>query len=395
MKNIEDSADIPATSLVLPEMFIKDLKTIEFDNYYIPSQIYASICDSKNNEYISNWACEKFPVQPPRSLSLDLTSLKNSNNQQQQQVNTIAHSTSPNNLSQSDFNKTIIINVSRRYSKLSFVSDVTDKTLFYEYNFLYGYAESVSVSKNGIFFVINFTFGLTKAFKVIFKNNVPTSAKFISEFSVGPKPKSVISGIDWICATASLSKLVLWEMITGTTHRVIEFDDPISDLTFYEVSGLIWIGVGEMIVFLGINGQKLGFVDIGEKVTALTQIKESEESLSAFCGTDNGNLYVVNYSLKTRVPEFKQIESNHNCSIKRVIPQNKSGKVISMDAAGVVSQWNTDGMLDPDRSSVFTSCAVCTNPTQSICQFCNKPICELCKTNHLKGPNCRHCIAFI
>jgi hypothetical protein len=286
-----------------------------------------------------------------------------------------------------------VIGVSRRKSRLTISSDLTNKVYYTDSHYLYGYATLISVSQAGAYFAIDFAFGLTRVYQVALQAGIPVGAKFVSEFGLAFGQMSSVSGRDWVCATAAGKALVLWDIVRGTVHRRFAFDDAVSAVAVDEANYCVWVAAGRKIVCLGLNGFRFGEIAFGETVTALTPI---EGELAAICGTEIGGLRLVRYVAESGVMLAEAIESRHRDRVEKIVIQRELKRYITVDAAGGVFHWSPHGIPETEMEArIFASCAVCTNPTQTICQFCNKAICCQCFPNHLKGPDCRHCLAFM
>ena len=398
-------SEVPATILVVPEilMDMNSTGTDDLENQKLAvslrrrsRKIRESLESAENNENVKAWVHSKFTINPPRSISVDSLKWEKHLTGQVRKAPT-GHSQPSDALSEQLSQliriQSTVINISRRKSKLSIVNNVTDNEYYTEYNFIYGHAISISVSSDSVFFAIDFAFGLTRVYKVIFSKGIPVTANCLSEFSAGSSPKSSVSSHEWVCATASGTILVLWEIVSGTVHRVIHFEDTVSAVSFDESSSSVWAAIGSRIVLIALNGAILAETQISERVSALTRV---DGETSAICGTDKGRLFVLRYDLEQEKISQTEMQSQHECYITKIVWQREVRRYLSVDVLGRVFQWNTEGTPETEvETSVFTSCAVCTNPTHTICQFCNKPICAQCRPGHLRGPNCRHCIAFM
>ncbi|OHT02675.1 hypothetical protein TRFO_30173 [Tritrichomonas foetus] len=416
--DITHFTNLPANILAIPEI-LKDINNFGVGDCditklarsprHFAAVLRESLENQDNHEQLMQWVHLHYMMTPTRSSSLDHKSWQqisgpSSNHKRNQitkasQVNrTLSGHSRPANQLQPMTNRlhrqqTTVISVSRRLSRLTFINNITDKVLFCEYHHLYGLAESISVSIDGVFFVIDFAFGITRAYKVIFSSGNPQRAKCISEFSAGAKPKSSVSGHDWLCATASGKRLAFWEIITGTVHRLIKFDSTITAVAFDESGYYVWVAVGKKIYIIGINGSILGECEVSpENITALMHI---DRKPTAFCGTEHGRIFMLTFDLTSSSIDIHELESKHKDPIEKIVQQRVAKHYFSVDSTGRIEKWNPEGDSINDESSVFTSCAVCTAPTHTLCQFCNKPVCAQCMPNHSKGPNCRHCIAFI
>ena len=410
--DISKCQNFPANLLTLPELLTDinhfgigdaNISNLARTPRHLSAILRTSLEDPNNNNELMKWARSHFDFKLSRSLSLDPRMMNNKNdfdespkktNQTQaQNQNQNPKQAVPQMKNLLERQKTTVISISRRLSRLTFVNNLTDKVLFRRTHPLYGLAGSISASIDGVFFVIDFAFGITRAYKVIFSGGNPVQAKCISTFSIGSRPISSISGYDWICASASSNRLALWEIITGTVHRLIDFDSLITALSFNESGYYIWVAVSNKIEIVGVNGNILSEKVIEDDViTAITHINRTH---NAFCGTKKGKLFMLHFDLASGEINLKELNSLHSNPIEKIIVQRTIRQYLTLDSTGMIEKYDNDGNLINGESPIFTACAICTNPTHELCQFCNKPICKKCMPNHLKGPNCRHVTAFI
>jgi hypothetical protein len=346
------------------------------------------ICDGSEN--IERWAKLNFPFNNfmnKRSTSVDRLSLLA---EKKDHIVMIGHSQAANRLPRlanriGQLNS-IVISVSRRRNRLSIVNDVTKKNLYVESHFLWGFAKSISVSTDKTFFSVDFDFGVTKIYRATISKSVTVS--YISELS-SAHPMSAISGGNFLCATASSRRLVIWDIILGTIHRVVEYPKEIVKVVAHEESFAVWVATGQNIILMDLNGQELRLLDLGDVITVLEGMEDGQ---SVVCGTRLGKIFVVGF--EEAGPKCKELDSPHGCEIEKVIVEKKRLRFTSVDVKGEVKRWDLKGGVDSD-AMVFASCAVCTNPTMSVCVSCGKPMCDQCLAGHLKGPDCRHCFAFL
>jgi hypothetical protein len=294
---------------------------------------------------------------------------------------------------QYDRSQAIVIDVSRRRCRLTISNNLTNKIYYSDSHYVYGYAGLISVSAGGAYFAIDFSFGLTRVYQVIMQDGNPVGAKPVSEFSLGFEQISSVSEKDWICATAAGKVLVLWDIVRGTVHRKLEFPKRISAVAIGETNFCVWVASGETVSLLGLNGMCFAQLQLAEEVTAVTPI---EGELCAICGTEHGSLSFLSFTVETDVLTAQPMQSQHHDMIEKIVIQREIGRYLSVDKAGGVHRWSARGVPEPEGESLaLTACTVCTSRTRIICQFCNKAICGECLAAHLKGPNCRHCLAFL
>lgn len=348
-----------------------------------------------NRDRIVKWSRSHFTIASPRTISLGPSAWPTKEMPTNEELHNDKKGKTkngPNLMLLLHRQKSTVISIARRLSRLTFVNNLNDAVLFCEYHHMYGFAESISVSIDGVFFVIDFAFGITRAYKVIYSQGNPTRAKCLCEFSAGAKPISSVSGHDWICATASGNILAFWEIISGTVHRLLKFDADITALSFDESSAFVWIAIENKAIIIGINGKTIATKELDYKITSLMNLHNAS---SAFCGTKSGKLFKLKFDLTRADIEINELESQHKEPIERIILQRSVKRYLTVDSIGMVEKWDPEGNRITDLGTPFANCVVCRNPTNTLCQLCNQPICSNCLPKHSKGPNCRHCIAFL
>ncbi|OHT16980.1 hypothetical protein TRFO_41408 [Tritrichomonas foetus] len=126
------------------------------------------------------------------------------------------------------------------------------------------FASSIDVSENGLFMSIDFEFGLTRVWRIKYYNNMPYDIDQLSDFSWNACPTSLLSGTHFICASKLETEVILWEINTGTIHRILKFGCVVTAIAMDDEFGAVWIatssGYGYFYSIMDKNWQKLIFL---------------------------------------------------------------------------------------------------------------------------------------
>jgi WD40 repeat protein len=280
------------------------------------------------------------------------------------------------------FDSPFRIEIHKRSSSLR-MRQLAKVLVFSKFDELWAFASSLTVSQNELFIVADFTIGITRVFLIRSSNKGPSDLVFLSDFSFPKRAKSAISGYFMIVASAYGNSLILWEIIGGRIYRVFEFDREIRKIMADEQKGF-WLVMDERILFLSIDGDICCSVDISIKVTALAVVPlfATEIIRSAFVGTEDGSLYLLNARVQEAAMDWKQLLSEHRCEICSIAIGKSLKEFISVDANNCAFLWNAIG-LAPGNSlkGLQYSCAFCgdQDTVLDVCVSCGRTLCERCR----------------
>jgi hypothetical protein len=139
---------------------------------------------------------------------------------------------------------------------------------------------------------IDFEFRWTRCYQLLFLDNRPNQISELADFSWNSSPRSSISGVYGLIASALGEKLIIWDVISGTIHRLLTFKQKVLAVAFDEESG-VWAATSEKGYFLSINGKGLVKIELREKVSVLVSPGLGALKLPrvAVAGTTSGSLY--------------------------------------------------------------------------------------------------------
>jgi hypothetical protein len=269
------------------------------------------------------------------------------------------------------------------------------KLFFSVFDHLLAFVNSITVSDNKCFLVLDFVFGLTRIYRILYKNFAPAELQQLSDISWLVTPTTVISGFHLIAATLMKRVLVLWDAITGSIHSKIEFEDVIDFVAMDEEVG-IWVIAKGSITLLSINGELLAKIVTAAKVTAIAVLllKEDAVDRAAICGTEDGKVFVVSARTDTHEIDCKELPSEHRAAIVDVVIHSSLKSFLTVDANGVVLIWTGIdlGFQQRMKFETFASCPFCANAPSAFCSACNRAVCNRCKRTHRLSVFCVLCI---
>lgn len=273
------------------------------------------------------------------------------------------------------------VEVDKPHLTLSIINISTGKIVFSSMNHYLAFACRMELSNNGLFVAVDYEFGLTQVYRILYENQCPKSLKMINDFGWKSSPDSVISGKHWLCATAVDSLAVFWEIFTGEIHRKRQFDTKIRAISMDEEVG-VWIATKNELYFLSVNNEIISHEIIKLKVTAIQalQLHHSQAKRYAIVGTKDGSLYSVSPIYETGTFEYKMLPSCHNDRIEQIIIHPSFKNMMTIDHEEEVYMWSCMRLGgEISNTSLYRKCPLCDNmKPQCTCHSCNRAVCKSC-----------------
>ena len=118
------------------------------------------------------------------------------------------------------------------------------------------YISSTSISStfDGNYIVIDYEYGVSTAYKVIYKKGKPKRLSFINDFITEVDAISSINGKDFICSTCLKNKIFIWDFIRAIIIQTLEFPEDIKGTTFDEDNGFLWCWSETTLYLNSVNG---------------------------------------------------------------------------------------------------------------------------------------------
>jgi hypothetical protein len=246
----------------------------------------------------------------------------------------------------------------------------------------YVFAIAMAISRNGIFMVIDFGFGVTRVWMIRYNGKGLFGLMPLAHFGFNGKQKSVISGYFMIVATVEGRVVILWEAISGKIHRRVEFANTVTQIVADEEVGF-WVVTDHEIIFLGINGEHKCRITSPTTVTSLAalQLPADLKERIAIGGAGGGQLYLVRADPKEGFIEWKQFPSEHRAAVIAVLIHPSLKEFISVSKDGRASVWSAPGVVaDLEERRIRVICATCHRTTGPLvfCTYCGRSFCEKC-----------------
>jgi len=226
--------------------------------------------------------------------------------------------------------------IDKKSASISIIDYLHEKAKYSFLDSFLVFATSLMISNNGLFIVIDYEFGLSRVYRVLYSHGTPCSLSFINDFSWKSNPSSVISGTHWICSTAVQNQLVMWEIFSGTIHHTLEFNEKIYALCFDEEYGT-WVATETKGYFISINGNIISEIDLPEEVSQIEaiQLHSAQSTRAAVCGTVSGRVFILSPRFDTSSIEAKELPSEHQNEIQQIVIHPSLNCFITVD-----SKWN-------------------------------------------------------
>jgi hypothetical protein len=284
-----------------------------------------------------------------------------------------------------------IVQVSRSLLTLSVCTVEEVRAVVSHFDSLFQFAVSLHISHNRLFLVVDFEFGMTRTYRMVYANGKPDAVCFISDFSWNDIPRSVVSGVHWIIATAAVDYLVLWEIFSGAIHRSVGTNGKIIDLAFDEEHG-VWAATATEVQLYSINGELIGAAPIPHRPSRIEaiQLHSSQTPRAAILGTVSGEVLLLQANFATRKIDIKDLQSRHSARIVNIVVQKGCKLFLTIDERGIPFAWSAIGLggqgLLPE---VHEECQLCEGVPTELCASCKRAVCPACQ---IEG-TCSLCVA--
>ena len=249
----------------------------------------------------------------------------------------------------------------------------------------FAFASSIYTSDNGLFLSIDYEFGLTRVYRIVYVSDVPDSVHLLSDFSWSGLCESVLSGVHWVCATARQVHVVVWDIVTGTVLRDFK-PEPFTTVTAIdmdEASGVVWMATEKCGYVFNVNGHTITRIPLSQQITKIAVLRQpvSRVNRYAICGCEDGSLYIVSPCLNTKNVDIRQLPSEHKARITNIVIHPDNQSCITSSADGNTFIWSGWGLKPPNlkMSAYSGGCAVCcSSGAFSKCEKCGRPVCDSC-----------------
>ncbi|OHT08123.1 hypothetical protein TRFO_23489 [Tritrichomonas foetus] len=259
------------------------------------------------------------------------------------------------------------------------LTHLTNKKTQFDHYFTF--ASSLDVSSNGLFLSIDFEFGLTRIWRIIYEDKHPISLRSLSDFNWSTKPASKISGMNFICASMFKNDVVLWEIMNGTVHRRLKFSTKVTSIAIDDEFGAVWVATVGIYYFITLNGQQLASMEFqNDVITVMTpiQLTFADPNRYVICGTETGEVFIATPRIKNGGIDIKKLPSQHGKAIKSIIIHPSRKSFLTVDEDGFVFNWTASGLLSQPLCFNFYECAHCKSSPKTFCQSCGRVVCHNC-----------------
>jgi hypothetical protein len=287
------------------------------------------------------------------------------------------------------------VRIDRPSLTLSIVQVRKNKTIFRIVHSAFVFAASLSLSSNGLFVIIDFEFGLTQCYRMHYAKNKPHRMSFLVDFSWEVKPRSSISGAHGLIASALGRRLVIWNIFSGTIHRMLDFEESIVAVAFDEDSG-IWAATPSRAYFVSVNGTTLAEIGLTEKVTVIVSVtvESPKRPRAAIVGTTSGSLFVLEAKFDRGVVDSKRLPSQHKHPIENIVVHPSLRAFISVDKEKMSFMWTAPGVSgEAAPPGVRAKCHACDAEAAGTCPSCGRAVCGQCLAPQ-PDVRCAFCVAF-
>ncbi|OHS96246.1 hypothetical protein TRFO_37602 [Tritrichomonas foetus] len=283
------------------------------------------------------------------------------------------------------------------------------------------YTKSINISSNGLFAVVDFDFGISRVYRILYTNDHPYGIQFACDFSFTKPVKSIISGSFSLVASLMTNQIILWDASNASIHRIIKLNEPIKIFNFDESDG-IWIASNSRISYFSFNAELIAEISLNILnnkleneyvnqiknnskcintnenciVTSLATCQSSMNESYAIFGLDDGRVGIASPRYDLKDIELKMLNSTHKSRITSINIQNNFGAFVTADADGKALFWSAIG-ANCEKLNIFhfEKCNICkTKPPKYICSCCNMAACIECGQSLYQSFMCKTCESF-
>jgi hypothetical protein len=248
---------------------------------------------------------------------------------------------------------------------------------------IFASACSIALSANRAFLALDFSFGMTRVFRVHFLDRKPIKLSHVRDFSWSgqARARSAISGVHALVASARGDRLVLWDVMSGSIHRVLSAGAKILSIAFDDAAG-VWAATGREALFVSVNGKVLAHREVREKVTVVAPVAGNA---NAVCGTASGAIYAV-HANKDRSIDARRLPSEHRHAIDRIVVHPSGRAFVSIDRDEVCVAWGFAAV----KAANAAQCGICARDPVTVCPGCGWALCRECSGEGSDG-KCKLC----
>jgi hypothetical protein len=111
---------------------------------------------------------------------------------------------------------------------------------------------------------------------------------------------------------SALDRRVIWNIFSGTIHRILHFEESIVAVAFDEELG-IWATTASRRHFLSVNGKALAKISVTEKliVIVLLPVDSPRRLQAVILGTSSGSLFALELKFGRGIIDLKRLPSQH------------------------------------------------------------------------------------
>ncbi|EAY13190.1 hypothetical protein TVAG_097580 [Trichomonas vaginalis G3] len=427
---IEDCHEIPATMFYVPEFYedMNGLGTKIPTGDSLPSPYCQTLRDAieaeKFNQNLMNWVSRMFNIFPS-SRRNSYTELTNEDNERVSQNHSniadleLFHVCQEINIKPKSYqtllferntirkirnlsarleaSKPYFVKIDKRSLTLCCLNKQSGEIFCLNVDPLLVFSCGLSLSVNGMFLVVDFEFGLSRTYRILYTDGLPSSIQMITEFSWGGRPSSCISGVDWIVATATENHIFIWEIFSASIHCDLEFNEKIEGLGIDEENGGMYVATEHQCFYYSINGVLMCKVPFEEHVTVLCplQLHPADRDRTCIVGCQSGHIYLLSPRADEMRIDTKKLPSEHKSAVDRIVFHPSLCEFVSIDKNKTAFVWNAVNLgAHPQEASIFTHCATCDGPALVKCSRCNRFYCNRCMCENTRQM-CNMCVTLM
>ena len=278
-----------------------------------------------------------------------------------------------------------VISIDKTNMTISIINNKTKSVAYKSMMTNLIYVTGFNVSHNGLLLVIDYSYCISRTFRIIYNDGVPCNIEQLSTLSLTKLPRSMISGTESVCCTIQegCKNLIIWSALTGHILHNVEFEETITNAAIDEYSNIIWCSTARNIHIITINGVIVISRDLpcssSVSFIKVVPIQENDFHRTAFIGFDNGRIYCSQFIPEISHVAMKAMESPHTAPIRSIVIHSSLTSFISIDEENKTCVCYAVGLRAPRiKQEHYSQCQICNSIPSEYCNTCNRLLCKKC-----------------
>lgn len=260
---------------------------------------------------------------------------------------------------------------------------VSQKYVFAVHNSEFSHATSVSVSHDGLFISITYSFGRNDVFYIIYENYFPKEIRLIGSMMYDSTcTSSSVCSTDFVCASIFGEDIIIWGFSNSQLIRIIHLNN-VSSIGF--CNG-VFTAAGEQLVDISVSGEIIREMKLDSSPLSLLTISQPKVFTNKLIVVGDYEGFITLFTINSSF-QFELLRKIHvsRFGITSVLDAGKKTETITL--AITDQKYN---IFICGSGSNHRKCISCSKVTEERCEYCNRPFCTKCKTTKKTCKSCNN-----